>query len=39
MKALEEDAEAEKKAKETGVEYTEEDAGTSLGDLLAKIKL
>ena len=39
MKALEEDAEAEKKAKETGVEYTEEDAGTSLGDLLANIKL
>lgn len=40
MKALEEDAEAEKKAKETGVEYTEKEAaGTSLGDLLANIKL
>lgn len=39
MKALEEDAEAAQKAKETGVEYTEEDAGTSLGDLLSKIKL
>jgi small subunit ribosomal protein S1 len=39
MKALEEDAQAEKKAKETGVEYTEEDAGTSLGDLLANLKL
>lgn len=40
MKALEEDKEVEKKARETGVEYTEkEDAGTSLGDLLANIKL
>ena len=40
MKALEEDAEAAKKAKETGVEYTEKEAaGTSLGDLLANIKL
>lgn len=40
MKALEEDAEEEKKAKETGIEYTEKEAaGTSLGDLLANIKL
>lgn len=39
MKAIEEDAEAAEKAKEVGVEYTEEAAGTSLGDLLANIKL
>ena len=32
-------AEAAKKAEETGVEYTEDAAGTSLGDLLANIKL
>ena len=30
---------AAKKAEETGVEYTEDAAGTSLGDLLANIKL
>ncbi|MFR2775386.1 MAG: S1 RNA-binding domain-containing protein [Anaerostipes sp.] len=39
MKALADDAEAAKRAKEVGVEYTEEAAGTSLGDLLANIKL
>ena len=39
MKAIEEDEEAAKKAKEVGVEYTEEATGTSLGDLLANIKL
>jgi small subunit ribosomal protein S1 len=39
IKAIEEDAEAAEKAKETGVEYTEEEAGTSLGDLLANLKL
>ena len=39
IKALEEDKEAAKKAEETGVEYTEDAAGTSLGDLLANIKL
>lgn len=39
MKALEEDAQAAERAKEVGVEYTEEAAGTSLGDLLAKINL
>lgn len=39
MKALEEDAQAAQRAQEVGVEYTEEAAGTSLGDLLAKIKL
>ena len=39
MKAIEEDKEAAEKAKEVGVEYTEEAAGTSLGDLLANIKL
>lgn len=39
MKAIEEDAEASERAKEVGVEYTEEAAGTSLGDLLAHIKL
>lgn len=39
MKALEDDAQAAKRAKEVGVEYTEEAAGTSLGDLLANIKL
>ena len=35
IKALEDDKEAAKKAEETGVEYTEDAAGTSLGDLLA----
>ena len=39
IKALEDDKEAAKKAEETGVEYTEDAAGTSLGDLLANIKL
>lgn len=39
MKALADDAEAARRAKEVGVEYTEEAAGTSLGDLLANIKL
>ena len=39
MKAIEEDEEAAKKAKEVGVKYTEEATGTSLGDLLANIKL
>lgn len=39
IKALEDDKEAAKKAEETGVEYTEDPAGTSLGDLLANIKL
>lgn len=39
MKAIEEDEEAAQKAKEVGVEYTEEATGTSLGDLLANIKL
>ena len=36
---LEEIHKAAKKAEETGVEYTEDAAGTSLGDLLANIKL
>ena len=39
IKALEDDKEAAKKAEATGVEYTEDAAGTSLGDLLANIKL
>ena len=39
IKALEDDKEAAKKAEETGVEYTEDAAGTSLGDLLANINL
>ena len=39
IKVLEVDKEVIMKAEETGVEYTEDAAGTSLGDLLANIKL